>query len=155
MKMRLQPLSYSIVLFITITSCHKNQEHNNGYGYVAPPPQPKPSNFPPIIIDSLSGRTIQFDSLTWNTVYDDAMERDFTLVTTPPRPDLFSIYRQFEVSLKLETSTDWFYVQRNYIYSPNDFYYWYYSNLITLRILTNNETPDLVGKKVTVRVKFP
>jgi hypothetical protein len=155
MKMRLQLLSYAIILFIIVTSCHKELENKNGYGYTAPPPPPRTSNLPPIIIDSLSGRTFQFDSLTWNTVYDEGMERDFTLVTTPPRPDLFSINRQFEVYLKIENSTDWFYAQRTYVYSPNDFYYWYYSNLTTLRILTNNETPDLVGKKVTVRIKFP
>src|SRR5436189_1540713 len=155
MKMRLHLLSYIIILFIAITSCHKGNENKNGYDYTAPPPPSRPSNLPTIVIDSLSGRTFQFDSLTWNTVHDEGMERDFTLVTTPPRPGLFSIYRQFEVSLKLENSTDWYYAQRSPIYAPNDFYYWYYSNLTTLRILTNNETPDLVGKKVTVRVKFP
>src|SRR6188768_168838 len=100
MKKTPQLLNCVAVLFIAITSCHK--DHGN---YVTPPT--------PTVIDTLPGKEFSFSDLTWDYWFDN-----FELcIDVGNRADLFRVDRLMEVSVKSTTDSTWVIAQRSF--NPN------------------------------------
>jgi hypothetical protein len=147
MRKQVHHLIFLLLISIFLLSCSKDR------GAVPAPILPPLA--PSVKPDTLSGREFMFDDLIWTEGYDDdGIENYATFITTADRPDLFnSQTRKFEVSFKFDSTSVWIVPQSNYYYAPNGYYYWYYHTKLKLRILTNNLTRDLVGKKASVRIK--
>ena len=142
MKKTPQLLNYVAVLFIAITSCHK--DHGN---YVTPPP--------PIVIDTLPGKEFSFSDLTWDYWFDN-----FELcIDIGNRADLFRFDRLMEVSVKSVTDSNWVIAQRSfnpssfsgYTYGIDREKLYVYPYPYINRVYGNNQ---LAGSKASVKVKF-
>jgi hypothetical protein len=145
MKKILKYIAGISIAVIIVLSCKK---HNNSYA----PPHP--------ITDTLKGHEYIFDSQTWAINYDEVADTNVVCVTTY-RPDIFytlppgvpSLRR--DVSLRLDSSTVWIPVPDITSISASGLY-WYYIDGIHgyLRILSNQFNFQLVGRNVSVKVKF-
>jgi len=146
MKKTFKLLNYVAVLFIAITSCHK--DHGN---YVAPSP-------PMVItvIDTLPGKEFSFSDLTWDYSLDDWE----LCLYIGNRADLFRFDRLMEVSVKSVTDSNWVIAQRSF--NPSSFsgytygidrekLYVYPYPYINRAYGNNNQ---LAGSKASVKVKF-
>jgi len=142
MKRTPQLLNYVAVLFIAITSCHK--DHGN---YVTPPP--------PTVIDTLAGKEFSFSDLTWDYSLDDLE----LCLYIGNRADLFRFDRLMEVSVKSVTDSNWVIVQRSfnpssfsgYTYGIDREKLYVYPYPYINRVYGNNQ---LAGSKASVKVKF-
>jgi hypothetical protein len=133
------------LIIICLVSCKKDDIVQQVIPSAPPPP-----HWP------LAGREFIFDSLTWGLGYDYRWDMDEILVTAPYLPDIF-YYNQLqkEISVRPDSSSIWIPAQTDFYYSPGANYYWYYFYQgDTLRVVTNPFDFQLIGKYVSVKVKF-
>ena len=132
------PLFFGMIIF---TSCIKGDHSFTPRANYAPSGN---------VIDTLSGKEIQFDSLRW--VYDDNV--DNVLISINNRPDLFMYPRDFEVSLRPDISSAWVPVVRNEVnfFPPFGFVYSVGSGRIG--IVPKPANISLEDRIASVKVRF-
>jgi hypothetical protein len=131
-----QVTSLLLVAMMIVTSCIKRDES----------PQRNNAQYP--IMDTLSGKEIQFDNLIWDD--HDNIERVYLLIS---RPDLFMYPRNIVVLLRTDTSSAWIPALKGPVNSPfNGFVYSIGSG--NLHILSYPANISLLGMSASVRIKF-
>ena len=142
MKKTPQLLNCMAVLFIAITSCHK--DHGN---YVTPPT--------PTVIDTLPGKEFSFSDLTWDYWFDN-----FELcIDVGNRADLFRVDRLMEVSVKSTTDSTWVIAQRSFNPNSNSGYlYEFHREHLYVYpypfINRSSGNTQFTGSKASLKVKF-
>jgi len=133
--------------FVSFTSCKK--------GYISHTIQPP--HTPATAIDTLKGKEFIFSDLKWTLAGPGAVAEEEIWISLGKRPDLFNgAFRPMEVSIKLNTSTEWISAPNFYLPGVTSNRGYVYVIMYNTEFYVNSYPINfqLLGRTASLRIKF-